>query len=169
MENEKRKPIRKGEDYLGKQGLFILEPINSLILLKQNERDIMDVIRHKSLLRRDYISLSTFSVSTGIGERTVQKTLKNLEVMGFITKGKTTSIGTHYEVVYKRFNNAIWELNKIKSPMERLRKADELRGEGFEIHKRLIETLNNGLKQKNDHENNLKDHSADCQNTYNKY
>lgn len=161
--------IRKGENYLKNQGIFILEPVNNLILLNQNERDIIDIIRHTSLHGWNYISLSFFSVSTGLGERTVQKTLKNLEAMGFIAKGKITSAGTHYEVVYKRFNNAIWELNKIKSPMERLMKADELRGESFKIHKRLIETLNNGLKQKNDHENNLKDHSEDCQNTENKY
>lgn len=168
MDKKKKELIRKGETYLKKQGLFILEPVNNLILLNQNERDIIDIIRHTCLHGWNYISLSFFSVSTGIGERTVQKTLKNLEAMGFIAKGKITSIGTHYEVVYKRFNNAIWELNKIKSSMERLRKADELRGEGFEIHKRLIETLNNGLKQKNDHENNFEDHSADCQNTFNK-
>lgn len=162
----KHNKICNGEDYLKKQGLFILEPINSLILLKQNERDIMDVIRHTSLLRRNYISLSTFSVSTGMCERTVQKTLKDLEAMGFITKGKTTSIGTHYEVVYKRYNNAIWELNKIKSPMERLKKADELRGEGFEIHKRLISNLENGLNI-NSHEFFKKEHSEGCQNTFN--
>ena len=158
--------IRKGENYLKNQGIFILEPVNNLILLNQNERDIIDIIRNTSLNGWNYIILSFLSVSTGLGERTVQKTLKNLEAMGFIAKGKITSAGTHYEVVYKRFNNAIWELNKIKSPMERLMKADELRGESFKIHKRLIETLNNGLKQKNDHENNFKDHSADCQNTF---
>lgn len=160
-------PIRKGETYLRNQGLFILEPVNNLILLNQNERDIIDIIRHTSLHGWNYISLSFISVSTGIGERTVQKTLKNLEAMGFIIKGNITSAGTHYEVVYSRFNNAIWALNKIQSPMERLKKADELRGDGFEIHKRLINTLNNGLKQKNDHENNYKDHSAGCQNTFN--
>lgn len=160
--------IRKGENYLKNQGIFILEPVNNLILLNQNERDIIDIIRHTSLHGWNYISLSFFSVSTGIGERTVQKTLKNLEAMGFITKGKITSMGTHYEVVYKRFNNAICELNKIQSPMDRLSKADELRGEGFEIHKRLIETLNNGLNQKKDNENYVKEHSAGCQNTENK-
>ena len=159
--DKKRKKITKGEDYLSNQGLFILEPVNNLILLNQNERDIIDIIRHTSLNGWDYISLSSFSVSTGIGERTVQKTLKNLEDMGFITKGKTTSLGTHYEIVYKRFDNAILELNKIKSPMERLIKADELRGAGFEIHKRLIDTLNNGLNV-NSHEN-IEKHSGDCQ------
>lgn len=50
--------------------------------------------------------------------------------------------------------------------MERLMKADELRGKGFEIHKRLINTLNNGLNE-NDHESNYKDHSAGCQKTDN--
>lgn len=50
--------------------------------------------------------------------------------------------------------------------MERLMKADELRGEGFEIHKRLIDTLNNGLNV-NSHEIIAK-YSEDCQNTYNK-
>lgn len=153
--------IRKREDYLMSLGLFIPTPLNSLILLKQNERDIIDIIRHTSLNGWDYISLSSFSVSTGIGERTVQKTLKNLEDMGFISKGKTTSLGTHYKFVYKRFNNAIFELNKIKSPLERLIKADELRGAGFEIHKRLIDTLNNGLNV-NSHEN-IEKHSGDCQ------
>lgn len=132
---------KKGEKFLLEQGLFTFLPTNLLILLTQKERDVITVIRHSQNNGQSFISVSSLSVMTGLSDKTVRDALKSLLALGFISKGKTNVYGTQYEVNYMRLNNAIAELNMEKDPIKRLKLADSLRGEGFEIHTGLIQSL----------------------------
>lgn len=133
--------VKRGESFLANQGLFVLEPINALILFTESERAILDIIRHNCRSEEFFLSNSAICLQTGISSnKTVVEAIKRLTSMQFVRKGKVSKKGTHYELNYIRFNNAIYKLNNEKIPLERLKLADSIRGEGNEIHSKYINT-----------------------------
>ena len=120
--------MNRGEQYLLKQGLYIAEPLCFMVLFSQSERDVLNTIRHCSNVGERYLSLSAISATTGMSENAVKKARNRLLEEGFIEKQETCKAGTHFEVVYKRLNNIVAELNSIKDPRVREERAKQIRG-----------------------------------------
>ena len=114
--------ISKGEQFLLDSGLYVAFPINMQILFTQSERDF-----------------SLLSIYTGLTDKTIKKavdSLKRLEVLEVLNVCKA---GTRYKLNYKVLNNTIVSLNEESNPVKRLQLADQFRGEGYELHSKLIE------------------------------
>lgn len=137
------KKIHKGEQAIIDMGMYVALPINMNILLTQNERDVLNVIRHCNNNGERYISNSVFRIMTGMAENTIRKARDSLIKLGIIEKGKTTTIGTEYKVNFKRLCTMVKNLNEQRNPVKRLALADKLRGAGQEINKQLIEEFKN--------------------------
>lgn len=126
--------MNKGETFLINQGLYVSLPINLMILLDTSETYVLSVIRHCNNVGETHISLSAIQDLTGLSDKTIRRARDRLFDMGFIKQGSVCKNGTHYDIDYNKLCNAIAQLNKIKSPSERLVAADKIRGVGFEIH-----------------------------------
>lgn len=135
--------IHKGEQAIIDMGVYVALPINMNILLTQNERDVLNVIRHCNNNGERYISNSVFRIMTGMAENTIRKARDSLIKLGIIEKGKTTTIGTEYKVNFKNLCTMVKNLNGQRNPVKRLALADKLRGAGQEINKQLIEEFRN--------------------------
>lgn len=135
--------IHKGEQALIDMGIYVALPINLNMLLTQNERDVLNVIRHCNNNGERYISNSVFRIMTGMAENTIRKARDSLIKLGIIEKGKTTTIGTEYKVNFKNLCTNVKNLNEQRNPVKRLALADKLRGAGQEINKQLIEEFKN--------------------------
>lgn len=122
-----KKTISKGEKYILDQGLFVAEPLCFMLLFSQTERDVLNSIRHCANVGERYVSLSALHQMTQMSENTIKKARDILLNEGFIEQKETSKAGTHYEVVYKKLNNIITELNSIRDPQERAMKAKEIR------------------------------------------
>ena len=132
--------ISKGEQAILNMGYNIALPINLKILLTQNERDVLDIIRHRLNVKRSHVSMSLFSLMTGLSETTVRRARDSLLEMGIIEAGEQgISIGIPYKVKYDILMPMITALNEEKNPVKRLKLADKLRGRGRETHQKLIE------------------------------
>ena len=131
--------IHKGEQAIIDMGMYVALPINMNLLLTQNERDVLNVIRHCNNNGERYISNSVFRIMTGMAENTIRKARDSLIKLGIIEKGKTTTIGTEYKVNFKNLCTNVKNLNEQRNPVKRLALADKLRGAGQEINKQLIE------------------------------
>ena len=64
---------------------------------------------------------------TQMSENTIKKARDRLLKEGFIEQKETRKAGTHYEVVFKKLNNIVAELNLIKDPQERAKRAAQIR------------------------------------------
>lgn len=135
--------IHKGEQALIDMGLYVVHPMNLNNLLTQNERDVLNVIRHCNNIGERYISNSVFRIMTGMAENTIRKARDSLIRLGIIEKGKTTTKGTEYKVIFNTLCKMVQQLNQQRNPVKRLALADELRGAGQEINKQLIEEFKN--------------------------
>lgn len=135
--------IHKGEQYLLDEGLYVTKPVNLMVLLTPEERDVLDCIRHCSNIGIRYISNSLFRVMTRLHVKTIQRARDSLTEMGFIKKGITCKAGTAYTVDYKVLCNIVKKLNLERNPIRRLEIADEFRGEGREINTQLIKEFTN--------------------------
>lgn len=133
-----RNKIHKGEQYLLDEGLYVTKPVNLMVLLTPEERDVLDCIRHCCNLGVRYISQSLFRIMTRLHVKTIQRARDSLTEMGFIKKGITCKAGTAYTVEYKVLCNIVKKLNLERNPIRRLEMADEFRGEGHEINTQLI-------------------------------
>jgi DNA-binding transcriptional ArsR family regulator len=132
--------ISKGEKAILDMGYNISLPVNLNILLTQSERDVLNIIRHRINVKRPHISLSLFSLMTGLSEGTVRKARDSLLDMGIIEASEEgISIGKAYKVKYDILMPMITALNEEKNPVKRLKLADKLRGKGRETHQKLIE------------------------------
>ena len=130
--------IHKGEQAIIDMGVYVALPINLNILLTQNERDVLNVIRHCNNNGERFISNSVFRIMTGMAENTVRKARDSLIRLGIIEKVEITTKGTEYKVNFKNLCTMIKNLNEQRNPVKRLRLADELRGKGMEINNKLI-------------------------------
>ena len=137
------KKIHKGEQALIDMGMYVALPINMNILLTQNERDVLNVIRHCNNNGERFISNSVFRIMTGMAENTIRKARDSLIQLEIIEKVKTTTSGTEYKVNFKSLCTMVKKLNEQRNPVKRLSLADELRGKGMEINKKLIEEFRN--------------------------
>lgn len=136
----KKSKISKGEQAILEMGLNVAVPINLNMLLTQSERDVLNIIRHRTCIKRPHISISLFSLLTGLSENTIRKARDSLLAMGIIeVDNKGISIGKEYKVKYDILMPMIIQLNEEKNPVKRLGLADKLRGKGREINKNLIE------------------------------
>ena len=133
------KEINKGEKFLLDLGLYVALPINAQVLFTQSERDVLNTIRHLSNIGHTAISISLLSVYTGLTDKSIKKAIDSLERMNVIEVGKACRTGTRYTVKYKVLNNIIADLNHEFSAVKRLQLADEFRGEGYELHTKMIE------------------------------
>lgn len=136
--------MNKGEKAILKLGLYVAHPINLNVLLTQNERDILESIRHCINSGETYVSITVLQAMTRLSESSVRRARDSLIGLGLIKKEKSTTKGTKYKVIYDRLVPMIEELNSIKNPIERLKTADELR-EGETNMNRKIN--NNIIKQ----------------------
>ena len=82
-----------------------------------------------------------FTAFTGRDRKTVRKALTTLEHLGIIKKGKTGRDGTNYEPQNPRITQLVGTLNKERDMINRLIRADILRGEGYAIHSGVIKEL----------------------------
>ena len=137
------KKIHKGEQALIDMGMYVALPINMNILLTQNERDVLNVIRHCNNNGERFISNSVFRIMTGMAQNTIRKARDSLIQLEIIEKVKTTTSGTEYKVNFKSLCTMVKKLNEQRNPVKRLSLADELRGKGMEINKKLIEEFRN--------------------------
>lgn len=131
--------ISKGEQFLLDSGLYVAFPINMQILFTQSERDVLNTIRHLNNIGQTATSFSLLSIYTGLTDKTIKKaidSLKRLEVLEVLNVCKA---GTRYKINYKVLNNTIVSLNEESNPVKRLQLADQFRGEGYELHSKLIE------------------------------
>lgn len=128
----------KNEQLIAKLGLWIILPINLLLMLTQSERDVLNTLRHLESIGTKCVSLSLLRLYTGLNVKTIQAALNNLETLGVITKGSSCKVGTYYRVRYEKFGAALKALNQEKNPVERLRIADKFRGTALAKNKALI-------------------------------
>lgn len=132
--------ISKGEKAILDMGYNISLPVNLNILLTQSERDVLNIIRHRINVKYPHISLSLFSLMTGLSEGTIRRARDSLLDMGIIEASEEgISIGKAYKVKYDILMPMITALNEEKNPVKRLKLADKLRGKGRETHQKLIE------------------------------
>lgn len=130
--------VSRGEKFLLEQGLYVSLPINFLLLFKQSELNVLNVIRHNQNIGCMCLSISLLSIYTGLTESTVGLAVGALKGMGVITTKSVCKAGTYYTINYSVLNNAVATLNKEHNPVARLRKADAFRGKGNEIHTKMI-------------------------------
>ena len=135
--------IHKGEQFLLDEGLYVSKPVNLMVLLTPEERDVLDCNRHCCNLGVIYISHSLFRLMTRLHVKTIQRARDSLAEMGFIKKGITCKAGTAYTVDYKVLCNIVKKLNLERNPIRRLEIADEFRGKGREINTQLIKEFTN--------------------------
>ena len=132
--------ISKGEKAILDMGYNISLPVNLNILFTQSERDVLNIIRHRINVKHPHISMSLFSLMTGLSEGTVRRARDSLLDMGIIEASEEgISIGKTYKVKYDILMPMITALNEEKNPVKRLKLADKLRGKGRETHQKLIE------------------------------
>jgi len=132
--------ISKGEKAILDMGYNISLPVNLNILLTQSERDVLNIIRHRINVKHPHISMSLFSLMTGLSEGTIRRARDSLLDMGIIEASEEgVSIGKAYKVKYDILMPMITALNEEKNPVKRLKLADKLRGKGRETHQKLIE------------------------------
>lgn len=132
--------ISKGEKAILDMGYNISLPVNLNILLTQSERDVLNIIRHRINVKHPHISLSLFSLMTGLSEGTIRRARDSLLDMGIIEASEEgISVGKAYKVKYDILMPMITALNEEKNPVKRLKLADKLRGKGRETHQKLIE------------------------------
>ncbi len=132
--------ISKGEKAILDMGYNISLPVNLNILLTQSERDVLNIIRHRINVKHPHISMSLFSLMTGLSEGTIRRARDSLLDMGIIEASEEgISIGKAYKVKYDILMPMITALNEEKNPVKRLKLADKLRGKGRETHQKLIE------------------------------
>lgn len=132
--------ISKGEKAILDIGYNISLPVNLNILLTQSERDVLNIIRHRINVKHPHISMSLFSLMTGLSEGTIRRARDSLLDMGIIEASEEgISIGKAYKVKYDILMPMITALNEEKNPVKRLKLADKLRGKGRETHQKLIE------------------------------
>ena len=132
--------ISKGEKAILDMGYNISLPVNLNILFTQSERDVLNTIRHRINVKHPHISMSLFSLMTGLSEGTVRRARDSLLDMGIIEASEEgISIGKAYKVKYDILMPMITALNEEKNPVKRLKLADKLRGKGRETHQKLIE------------------------------
>ena len=98
-----------------------------MLLFTQAERDVLNSIRHCANVGERYVSLTALHQMTQLSENTIKKARETLLAGGFIKQGETGKAGTHYDVVYKKLNNIIVELNSIRDPQERAERAKQIR------------------------------------------
>jgi len=123
-------------------GHFVEMPIVLQVLLSPSELMVLNTIIHFSdLPDRTFISVSMFTAFTGRDRKTVRKALATLEHLGIIKKGKTGRAGTYYEPQNPRITQLVGTLNKERDMINRLIRADILRGEGYAIHSGVIKEL----------------------------
>lgn len=134
--------IHKGEQFLLDEGLYVTKPVNLMVLLTPDERDVLDCIRHCCNLGVRYISHSRFRIMTRLHVKTIQRARDSLTEMGLIKKGITCKAGTAYTVDYKVLCNIVKKLNLERNPIRRLEIADEFRGKGREINTQIIKEYN---------------------------
>ena len=123
------KSISKGEKFILDRGLYVAEPLCFMLLFSQAERDVLNSIRHCTNVGERYVSLSALHQMTQMSENTIKKARDNLLREGFIEQKETSKAGTHYDVVYKKINNIVVELNSIKDPQERAIRAKQIRND----------------------------------------
>ena len=131
--------ISKGEQFLLDSGLYVALPINMQILFTQSERDVLNTIRHLNNIGQTAISSSLLSVYTGLTDKPIKKAVDSLKRMKILKVLGICKDGTRYEIDYNIFTDAIYDLNHEFNPIERLRIADSFRGEGYEMHGKMIE------------------------------
>lgn len=132
--------ISKGEKAILDMGYNISLPVNLNILLTQSERDVLNIIRHRINVKHPHISMSLFSLMTGLSEGAIRRARDSLLDMGIIEASEEgISIGKAYKVKYDILMPMITALNEEKNPVKRLKLADKLRGRGRETHQKLIE------------------------------
>ena len=127
-------------------GYFVEMPIVLQVLLSPSELMVLNTIIHFSDLKgtdlKDKsISVSMFIAFTGRDRKTVRKALATLEHLGIIKRGKTGRDGTHYEPQNPRLTQLVGTLNKERNMINRLIRADRLRGKGYAIHSGVIKEL----------------------------
>lgn len=125
--NRLQKQISKGEQVLIDMGLYVPLPINLQILLDQSERDVLNSLRHCYNMGETFVSASVIALMTGLGEKTVRKARDRLVDIGFLTKGKTCGLGTHYPIEYKKLYTSLLALNNESDPEKRVVLAKEMR------------------------------------------
>lgn len=119
--------LSKGEEFLMNLGLYVSFPINLQILLDQSERDVLNSLRHCYNMGEGFVSTSVMGMMTGLSEKTIRNARDRLIDMGFLKKGKTCGLGTHYPIDYKRLGAALIALNKEVDPIKRQDLAKQLR------------------------------------------
>ena len=135
-----KKNIVKGEQFLLESGLYVALPINMQILFTQSERDVLNTIRHLNNIGQTAISFSLLSIYTGLTDKTIKKAVDSLKRLEVIEVLNVCKAGTRYKINYKVLNNTIAKLNQEFNPVKRLQMADQFRGEGHELHSKMIET-----------------------------
>ena len=135
-----KKNISKGEQFLLDSGLYVSLPINMQILFTQSERDVLNTIRHLNNIGQTAISFSLLSIYTGLTDKTIKKAVDSLKRLEVIEVLNVCKAGTRYKINYKVLNNTIAKLNQEFNPVKRLQMADQFRGEGHELHSKMIET-----------------------------
>lgn len=130
--------IGDGEKALLDMGLYIANPINLNILLTQNEKDVLNAIRHSKNSKQRFISNSALRLTTGLSENTVRKARDKLLQLGFIEKDGVSTLGIDYKIKYGTLCQKLECLNQEKNPVKRLILANKLRGDGQHIHEKLI-------------------------------
>ncbi len=134
---------RKGEEKLAELGLYIQMPINLTIVLTPSESAVLNIIRHCNNIQTRVMSLSLFEVMSGMTENTVKKALNSLKRLNLIEKGAVCKAGTYYSINYKTLYTLIRQLNAERNPVERMRIADNFRGEDDAINTKLIAKYSN--------------------------
>jgi DNA-binding Lrp family transcriptional regulator len=128
----------KKEIELCRTGFYIPLPINLNMLLTQNERDVLNVIRHCLNFKRKYISISVFEIMTGLSENTIRKARDKLQEIGLIKYETFKNNCNKYKINYDKLIKIILELNEEKNPVARLFKADSFRGKSNRKNEKLI-------------------------------
>lgn len=115
-------------------GLFVEMPIVLQVLLTPSELVVLNTVIHLTDTQYRFVSQSMITVYTGVDKKTVKAALDYLESLRILKKGSTCQRGTHYEINEARLTQLVRTMNRERNPVQRLRLADKIRGEGHAIH-----------------------------------
>lgn len=142
MTEKKDKSInRQAEDAIINLGLYVPAPINLNCLLTQNERDVLNIIRHLNVMNQPYISLSLLRLETGMDKRIIQKARDSLIKLELISIESETKYGTRFIINYDKLCEILEKLNNEKNPINRFNIANDFRKDNKNT--KLIEEFTN--------------------------
>jgi predicted transcriptional regulator len=127
------KELSKGEKAILELGLYVAHPINLNVLLTQNERDVLESIRHCINNGENYVSITVLQAMTRLSESSVRRARDSLIELGLITKEDAATRKAQYVKAYQSDKDTLQQYRKaITDWNTKVRNAEQT---GIVLHK----------------------------------